>query len=205
MNMVAEHLPLPVGARVAAPARRSKIDVWAAPDPAELVLDPWAAPVGLPVARTRVSPWSAPVASARVTWMPAPAALLPAPTALQTPALDAEPAPDAALATERAIATLRAFTRSPEAVTTPPTLGRLQPPVGSPLPAPRLASAPDALPAPSAATRAADDAPLPAFAPPHAGTAVRDRSSVARWRLVALVSGVGAATVAVVTLLASVL
>lgn len=193
--MVAEHLPLPVGARVAAPSRRSKVDTWAAPDPAALVLDPWAAPVGLPVARTRVSPWAAPTAATRITWMRAPDVLHPAPAA----------AVDSALATERAIATLRAFAQAPRDTARPPAVAQLQPPVGVPLASPLVGTAPAALPAPTLATRAPSADTGAEFAPPRPDTAVRDRSSVARWRLVALVSGVGAATVAVVTLVASVL
>lgn len=209
MSAVAEHLPLPVGARFAAPARRSRVDTWAAPNPTQLVLDPWAAPVGLAVARTRVSPWSAPSAATRITWMPSPAALLPPPVAFQR--VDQ---PEAAIATERAIATVRAFVESPRksallvptALVAPivadapiSTVGATEPGLDTlslvePMPAGHeFASEPTVQLAP------------PRVAPPQVGTAIGDRTSKARWRLAAIVTGVGAATAAVVTLLASVL
>lgn len=68
-------LPLPAAARVAAPTSRSVAQAWAAPRAADLVLDPWAAPVGPPIAVTLLSPWPAPQASMRIISMPPPAAL----------------------------------------------------------------------------------------------------------------------------------
>ncbi|MEM1331900.1 MAG: hypothetical protein AAGG08_00455 [Actinomycetota bacterium] len=68
-------LPLPAGATVAVPAR-SVAQAWAAPRAADLVLDPWAAPVGPPIAQLLISPWPAPDASMRIVTMPPPAALV---------------------------------------------------------------------------------------------------------------------------------
>ena len=209
MNAVTRQLPVPAGAGFVIPARRARVDVWAAPDPETLVLDPWAAPVGRPVALAAVSPWSPPVGQSRVRWMASPAALLPAPTT---------PTGRGALATLRSLA---------------------ETPVGPFPPAPgveRAATAPDSLlqrPPLSPPTWTA-----PAFAPPDPATLVgpttddpvgeheaavdhrivggepavesvpenttvdREREGV-QWRLVAMVSGVGAATAAVVTLLSA--
>jgi hypothetical protein len=199
MSTVAEHLPLPVGTRFAAPVRRSRIDVWAAPDPTQLVLDPWAAPVGLPVARTLMSPWSPPTASTRITWMPAPAVLFPPPNAA---GLVREP--DAEVATERALATLRAFAEGPHR-SARPTADSVE--TRTPF---------DAAPASIAVVRS-DSPPMadplrivttaaqPVFAPPQPGTAVDNGPSPVRWRVIAVVSGIGVAVAAAVTLLASVL
>ncbi len=66
-------LPLPVGARLSSPRRLTA--TWAPPRASDLVLDPWSAPVGQPIARSTVSPWPAPDASMRILSMPPPVAL----------------------------------------------------------------------------------------------------------------------------------
>lgn len=171
-------LPLPAGARVSAPPRRARAELWAAPDPLSLIIDPWAPPLGHPIADPSLSPWPAPLATARIGWLAAPPALLP------PPVLD--PGAAAAASTERALSTLRSLAAVP-----PP----LAPPVA--LPAPTLAtlrssvageSAPAAFPAPSPHT-AAGDVDLDA----------------SRWRFIAIVGGLGAALTAGLTLVAALL
>ena len=240
MSAVTHQLPLSAGAGLVTPSRRARVGAWAAPDPTALVLDPWAAPVGRPVALATTSPWSPPVGQSRVAWMASPAALLPAPTT----------------ATGRgALATLRALAETPIGPFPPtPSVERAGASSGSllqrpplPRPAPRVSTA---FPAPDPATRVgattssaseptversariADASPstetsssvtpstvtsssvTPSAVSPSTGSPaddVEDTSGVTgraeregvHWRLVAMVSGVGAATAAVVTLISA--
>lgn len=115
--------------------------------------------------------------------------------------------PDASVATARAIATLRALADSPQhGIHAGSPAELLHGPVG----AAGQVNIPSSEPP---ATLSLVD-PLPpllgieleigkGFAPPDAGAAVVGGRSIARWRLAAIVGGVGAATVAVVTLLTS--
>lgn len=161
-------------------SRRASSVRWAAPDPAALVLDPWAAPIGVGIADGSAAAWQPPVAHTRIRWMPAPAALLPPPAAL---AGAPTPAPPSA-ATERALATLRAISAAPTDVRELPPLRPLPPPTGaSPL-----------------------AAPVPTFASPDpAARVTADAPPLVRWRLIALVTAVGASVAATVTLLAALL
>ncbi len=98
-------LHLPVGARTG-PTSRSVAEAWAAPRAADLVLDPWAAPIGPPIAQLLLSPWPAPDPAMRIVTMPPPVALAPVPD-LTLQATSMAESTDAALAAITA-ATVRA-------------------------------------------------------------------------------------------------
>ena len=174
MSTGSHQLPLPVGARVSPASRRVVSERWSAPDPATLVLDPWAAPVGLAVALDAPAPWVAPPAHTRIRWMASPAALHPTPALFRSTSSPAEPTKvadveptkvaDVEESTERALAALRTIVAPVE-------------------PAP----ARPAFPAPDPAERIE--------------TPSGSAWSQIRWRVVAIASAAGAAVGAGATLL----
>jgi hypothetical protein len=220
MNTAVHHLPMPAGMAVASPMRRSRTEMWSAPDPRAIVLDPWAPPRGQPIASMSLSPWPAPRATARIAWMAAPPAVLPPPT-LSLPARS----PDV----DRALAALRALAAHPDSILAQPT--RPSGPVVAVMPP---------LPPPSLDARVADGSfsrttpansvetawplrledPLPdtiervGTIDPPIGTTIDsspvdvradDGESGVRWHVAALVAGAGAAAAATIALLVAVL
>lgn len=131
MSASSHPLPLPAGARVAPPLRRAAPERWAAPDPATLVIDPWAPPVGAAVASSAPASWAAPAAHTRVRWMASPAALYPAPALFRS---SSSPSRAAEASTERALETLRAIAAAPVDGDVPP------PAFAAPDPAARVVS-----------------------------------------------------------------
>lgn len=105
-------LSFPVAAGVAGPSR-SVAQAWAAPRAADLVLDPWSAPVGPPIAQHLLSPWPAPLATMRIISMPPPAALSALPDLSEWTA-------SLAASTESAIAAINSSTERSAIVTPTP-------------------------------------------------------------------------------------
>ena len=223
MNTAVHQLPMPAGMAVASPLRRARTEMWSAPDPRAIVLDPWAPPRGQPIASMSLSPWPAPRATARIAWMAAPPAVLPPPL-LSLPARS----PDV----DRALAALRALAAQPDSILAQPI--RPSGPVVEvlpPLPPPSVDAgvATGSFPPATSDTPASSvetawplrlDGTLPdtlervgTIDPPiatHTDAAPVDVSASARgsgvqWHVAALVAGVGAAAAATIALLVALL